>query len=229
MAKTGHGAIADAPRDWPMARHQLSGRFFELVFELIDVRLQFFGRGQTAEVELQHFPGAFGWLLAGPEADEQAGDDPQVDLDGEAVSAGGQEMLATEDTLEPTEEQLDEPSILPSKIEIGRSPVTVNRASVAVSFSGVSAAVWGRFSFAKRSLFSHVRGSACNARNRVTSFPQHRPTRSSSHSHPDRSEIQPTRCQRRRTVSRGTLRCRASSPTRHSCACNPWRLPSRSR
>jgi hypothetical protein len=92
--------------------HRTSRRFFgALVFESVDVRLQFLGRGQAAEVELQHLPGPLGRLLAGPQTDEQAGDDAQVDLDGDAVAAGGQEMLATEDALEPTEEQLDGPAV----------------------------------------------------------------------------------------------------------------------
>ena len=82
-----------------------------MVFELADVLQQFVGRRQAAEVELQHFPGSLGRLLAGPQADEQAGDDAQVDLDGDAVLAGGQQMLATEDALEPAEEQLDGPAV----------------------------------------------------------------------------------------------------------------------
>ena len=50
---------------------------------------EFFGGRPTREVEAQHLEGTFGWLLARPQADQQAGDDAEVDLNGNAVLAGG--------------------------------------------------------------------------------------------------------------------------------------------
>src|SRR5271156_5496260 len=92
-------------------RSQHSDGCSSVVLELIDVRLQLLCSGPATEVELQHFPGALGRLLSGPQADEQAGDEAQIDLDGDAILAGGQQMLAAEDAFEPAEEQLDGPAV----------------------------------------------------------------------------------------------------------------------
>src|SRR5271156_4241844 len=59
-------------------RSQHSDGCSSVVLELIDVRLQLLCSGPATEVELQHFPGALGRLLSGPQAEEQ--------LDGPAVT-----------------------------------------------------------------------------------------------------------------------------------------------
>ena len=76
---------------------------------------QFRFAGQAREVELHHLPGSLGGLLARPQGDEQAGDESQVDLDFDAVVAGGQQVAATQNALEPTEEQFHRPTITVSE------------------------------------------------------------------------------------------------------------------
>ena len=48
---------------------------------------QLFVRGPADEVELKHLQSANGWFPPGPETDQEAGDDGQVDLDGDAGTA----------------------------------------------------------------------------------------------------------------------------------------------
>ncbi len=92
-ARGEHCAAATAPRVGrvgSVSGHRRSRRLLGGVgVEFADVLQQFFDRSHAAEVELQHFPGPLGRLPAGPQTDEQTGDDAQVDLDGHAVLAGG--------------------------------------------------------------------------------------------------------------------------------------------
>src|SRR5438445_10578112 len=75
----------------------------------LDVGEQFFLRCPAAEVEAQHLVGASGRLAACPQADQQAGDDAQVQLDGDPVDAGREQMATTQNTFEPAEEQFHRP------------------------------------------------------------------------------------------------------------------------
>ena len=72
---------------------------------------QFLFGGPALEVELDHFQGPDGGLPPRPEADEQTGNDGQVDLDGDAVLAVGQQMTATQDAFEPAEKEFHAPAI----------------------------------------------------------------------------------------------------------------------
>ena len=69
--------------------------------QLVDMLLQFFFAGQAREVELKHFQRPLGRLFAGPQANQQAGDDAEVQLNRDAVGAGGQQMATAENALEP--------------------------------------------------------------------------------------------------------------------------------
>jgi hypothetical protein len=53
-----------------------------------------FGR-PTNEVQAQHLEGTFRGLSACPQADQQAGNDAEIDLDGYAVGVGGKEIATT--------------------------------------------------------------------------------------------------------------------------------------
>ena len=66
-------------------------------------------------------------------------------------------------------EGLDLPAILRSKIVIGRSQAQRESGFRGRFAFGRFGRGLGFFSLAKRALFSHVRGSACNAQQRVTS------------------------------------------------------------
>src|SRR5471030_3158225 len=72
--------------------------------------LQFVFRGPAHEVVLKHVKRASGGLAAGPESDQQARDDGQIDLDGDAVAVVGQQMAATENALEPPEKEFNRPA-----------------------------------------------------------------------------------------------------------------------
>src|SRR5271157_165722 len=76
-----------------------------VVFQFLDVGLQFLPSGPAAEVELKHLQGPLGRLLACPKADQQAGDDSQVDLDLHAVLVGCQQMAAAQNALEPAKKE----------------------------------------------------------------------------------------------------------------------------
>ena len=71
---------------------------------------QFVFGGPADEVELDHLQRAAGWLPPRPETDKQAGDDGQVDLNGDAVAAVGEQVPATEDAFEPTEKEFHAPA-----------------------------------------------------------------------------------------------------------------------
>jgi hypothetical protein len=79
--------------------------------QFVDVLLQLLFAGHAREEKVQHFQGSLGRLLAGPQADEQAGDDAQVQLDRDAVLAGGEQVATTQDALEPTKEQFHRPAV----------------------------------------------------------------------------------------------------------------------
>lgn len=81
----------------------------------LDVGEQFFLRCPAAEVEAHHLVGASGRLAACPQADQQAGDDAQVQLDGDPVGAGREQMATTQNAFEPAEEQFRLPTIMPPK------------------------------------------------------------------------------------------------------------------
>src|SRR6266404_9912003 len=77
----------------------------------------------TCEVVAQHLEGSLVWLVSSPEHDKQAGDQRQVNLDCHAILAGGQQMLAPEDALEPAEEKFHCPAVLvaqsdPSRVQV---------------------------------------------------------------------------------------------------------------
>jgi hypothetical protein len=83
--------------------------------QLLDVGLQFLPASEATEVELNHLQGPLRWLFSGPEADQQAGDDPQVDLDLNPIHVVGKQMTAAQDAFEPAEKQLRLPAIMPPK------------------------------------------------------------------------------------------------------------------
>src|SRR5271157_5383328 len=82
-----------------------------VLFQLLDVGLQFLPASQATKVELNHLQSPLRWLFSCPEADQQAGDDPQVDLDLNPIHVVGEQMTAAQDAFEPAEKQLDRPSI----------------------------------------------------------------------------------------------------------------------
>jgi hypothetical protein len=69
------------------------------------------------EVQAQHLEGALARFVAGPLDDQQTGDQSQVDLNGDAIVAGREQMLAAEDALEPAKEEFRLPAIMPPKRE----------------------------------------------------------------------------------------------------------------
>ena len=92
-----------------------SGLLLFLLVQLLQVRDEFSFTRPPLEVQAQHLESPLGRLVAGPLHDQQAGDQGQVDLDPHAVLAGGQEMLAAEDTFEPAKKEFLLPAILPPK------------------------------------------------------------------------------------------------------------------
>src|SRR5271157_4951283 len=82
-----------------------------VLFQLLDVGLQFLPASQATKVELNHLQSPLRWLFSCPEADQQAGDDPQVDLDLNPIHVVGEQMTAAQDAFEPAEKQLHRPSI----------------------------------------------------------------------------------------------------------------------
>ena len=66
-----------AQRQTPPSPGRKGPRLFAVVsVQRIHVLLEFRFAGQTREVELEHFQGPLGRLLARPQADQQAGDEP---------------------------------------------------------------------------------------------------------------------------------------------------------
>lgn len=99
------------------------GRLGALRGRALQVGQQFMLVCPTLKIQPQHLEGSLVRLGAGPLDDQQTGDQGQVDLNGDAIVTGRQQMLAAEDALEPAEEKFDRPAILvaqgdPSGIEI---------------------------------------------------------------------------------------------------------------
>src|ERR1700693_2621333 len=82
---------------------------------MLQMSHQFLFRGPAREVELQHLQSAKGWFAPGPQANEQTGNEGQVDLDRDAVQTVGQQMTTTEDALEPAKKEFRLPTIMPPK------------------------------------------------------------------------------------------------------------------
>src|SRR5260370_36855049 len=72
-------------------------------FKLVEMSHQFVFGSPAGEVELNHLQGANGWVPTHPKTDKEAGDDGQGDLNRNAALAFGQQMTATEASLEPAE------------------------------------------------------------------------------------------------------------------------------
>jgi hypothetical protein len=84
-------------------------------FQAQQMPLQFLQAGPALQVELEHFPGPFGRLAAGPHDNQQAGDQGHVDLDGNTVGVGSQQVPTTEDAFEPAKKEFRLPAIMPPK------------------------------------------------------------------------------------------------------------------
>src|ERR1019366_4007456 len=104
--------MSSAQRQTPPERQSVPGRRFSgVVFlQLLNVLLQFLFAGQAREVELEHFQGPLGRLLARPQADQQAGDYAHVQRNRDAVAAGRQQMAATQNALEPAKKEFHGPA-----------------------------------------------------------------------------------------------------------------------
>ena len=73
------------------------------------MREQFDFTGPAREIQTQHLEGPFARLVARPQGYQQTGDQSQVDLDRHTVLTGRQQMLAAQNTFEPTEEKFHRP------------------------------------------------------------------------------------------------------------------------
>ena len=83
-----------------------------VLFEFREVRQDFVFRGPTHQVVAQHLVGAFRRAAAGPEIDQQTGDDRAVGLNLDPVGVKTQQMPAAQEVLERPKEDLDGPTIL---------------------------------------------------------------------------------------------------------------------
>ena len=79
---------------------------------------QFVFVGPTHQVVAQHLVRAFAGLAAGPEVDQQTGDDRAVGLDLDPVRVMAQQVPAAQQVLERAEEDLSVPIIIPPKITL---------------------------------------------------------------------------------------------------------------
>ena len=82
-------------------------RRFVLSFQFIQVTHQFVFAGPADEVETDHLVGAERRLAAGPQADQQAGDDGTIGLNLNAVLLAAQQTPAAEDVFEESEKYLN--------------------------------------------------------------------------------------------------------------------------
>src|SRR5258708_870741 len=73
--------------------------------------LEFLKRAPADQVELDHFPCAFGRLAARPQRHQETGDQGHIALDRYSIGIQGQQMPAAQDALEPAEKQLHRPAI----------------------------------------------------------------------------------------------------------------------
>src|SRR5215472_13340727 len=87
------------------------GRVPRLRLELLHMRDQLLQRGPALQVQAEHLEGPQRRLAAGPQMDQQAGDDRAVRLDLDGHRVGAQEVAASQDVLEEAEEELDRPAI----------------------------------------------------------------------------------------------------------------------
>ena len=78
---------------------------------LDEMLFQFVQAGPADQIELEHLPSPLSGVESRPDDDEQAGDERDIALDGDAVSILGQEVLAAQDAFEPAEEEFDGPAI----------------------------------------------------------------------------------------------------------------------
>ena len=84
-----------------------------LTLQLRQVSQQFLFAGQAAEVKADHLVGPPGRLAVGPQTDQQTGDDGTVRLDLDAVLAVAEQVPATQQVFEKSEEDFTLPSIMP--------------------------------------------------------------------------------------------------------------------
>lgn len=87
--------------------HAGSGGFFLWSQNLC----QFFQAHPAHPVKLQCLPLAFGGLASGPQDQQDRGDERAVNLDRHARRGFGQPVAATQDALDPFEEQFDLPAV----------------------------------------------------------------------------------------------------------------------
>ena len=86
--------------------------------------------GPLLQVQAEHLEGPQGRLAAGPEVDQQAGDDCTVGLDLDAYRVRAQEVATSQDVLEEAEEEFDRPPMLRDigndfgryVLQVGRDP-----------------------------------------------------------------------------------------------------------
>jgi len=71
---------------------------------------QFFIAGPSHEVERYHFECSFCGFSSRPECDEHACDKRAINLNGHAVFGKSEEVIKSEDMLEPPEEQFNLPT-----------------------------------------------------------------------------------------------------------------------
>ena len=98
MVNAQHQPPRDTGKQWPCWL-RIAG------LQLGDVSQQFLFVGQAAEVEAEHLKGPLGRLVAGPQTDEQAGDDCQVDLNRNSILAMRDQMPVVKDTFQPVKEK----------------------------------------------------------------------------------------------------------------------------
>jgi hypothetical protein len=89
-----------------------------LRFQLGNVAQEFFLTGQAAEVETNHLISAERRFAAGPQGNQQAGDNGTVGLNLDPVLVVAQQVPASEQVLEEPEECFSVPIILPPKITL---------------------------------------------------------------------------------------------------------------
>ncbi len=95
----------------------LGGHFFKM-------GEQFVFAGPIHEIELNHFPSSFVGFTAGPQYDQQAGDQCGIGLQGDAVGVLEQQVPTAENAFEPAKEEFRLPAIMPPKMELYRAPKT---------------------------------------------------------------------------------------------------------
>ena len=87
-------------------------------FQRPDVPGQFLRRRPALEVQADHLEGSLGRLASGPQAHQQRGQHGHVHLQRHPLIRRAQPVRASQDTLEPTEEQLSFPRTLQAKTQL---------------------------------------------------------------------------------------------------------------